>query len=140
MLAILLFLDPRDTHEKRLLKDLFQNYDKEVLPVLKKNDTVNVEFSLALIQIISVVSITCKYMHGIIIIVIVTIIIIIIVIISLLQSSSSLSISVIITIIIITIIIVIITEIIIIKYITTSSSLSIITGSCGKEICGLSDD
>ncbi|KXJ09443.1 neuronal acetylcholine receptor subunit alpha-10 [Exaiptasia diaphana] len=46
--------DPRETHEKRLLKNLFQNYDKEVRPVLKKNDSVNVEFSLSLIQIISV--------------------------------------------------------------------------------------
>ncbi|EDO42054.1 predicted protein [Nematostella vectensis] len=44
----------RETAEKRLLADLFRNYDSEVRPVFNDSDKVNVEFSLSLIQIIAV--------------------------------------------------------------------------------------
>ena len=50
--------DKRETDEFRLLRDLFKDYDKEVRPVYKNTDVVNVQFSLSLIQIISVVSAT----------------------------------------------------------------------------------
>lgn len=46
----------RETEEFRLLRDLFKDYDKEVRPVYNTTDVVNVNFSLSLIQIISVVS------------------------------------------------------------------------------------
>ena len=45
----------RETEEFRLLRDLFKDYDKEVRPVYNTSDVVNVNFSLSLIQIISVV-------------------------------------------------------------------------------------
>lgn len=48
--------DKRETEEFRLLRDLFKDYDKEVRPVYNTSEAVNVEFSLSLIQIISVVS------------------------------------------------------------------------------------
>ena len=48
--------DKRETEEFRLLRDLFEHYDKEVRPVYNTTDAVNVDFSLSLIQIISVVS------------------------------------------------------------------------------------
>lgn len=47
--------DKRETEEFRLLRDLFKDYDKEVRPVYNTSEAVNVEFSLSLIQIISVV-------------------------------------------------------------------------------------
>ena len=47
--------DRRETEEFRLLRDLFKDYDKEVRPVYNTSEAVNVEFSLSLIQIISVV-------------------------------------------------------------------------------------
>lgn len=46
----------RETEEFRLLRNLFKDYDKEVRPVYNTSDVVNVNFSLSLIQIISVVS------------------------------------------------------------------------------------
>ncbi|XP_074615026.1 neuronal acetylcholine receptor subunit alpha-10-like isoform X2 [Acropora palmata] len=46
--------DKRETEEFRLLRDLFKDYDKEVRPVYNTSEAVNVEFSLSLIQIISV--------------------------------------------------------------------------------------
>ena len=45
-----------ETHEFRLLRDLFEHYDKEVRPVFNTSSPVHVKFSLSLIQIISVVS------------------------------------------------------------------------------------
>ena len=45
-----------ETEEFRLLRNLFKHYDKEVRPVYNTSDVVNVNFSLSLIQIISVVS------------------------------------------------------------------------------------
>ena len=47
------------TNEYRLLRDLFENYDKEVRPVFNKTDVVNVNFSMSLIQIVNVVSRWC---------------------------------------------------------------------------------
>ena len=52
--------DNRETDEFRLLRDLFNHYDKEARPVYNVSDVVNVEFSLSLIQIISVVSFSLK--------------------------------------------------------------------------------
>jgi len=46
--------DKRETEEFRLLRDLFKHYDKEVRPVYNTSTAVNVQFSLSLIQIISV--------------------------------------------------------------------------------------
>lgn len=43
-----------ETHEFRLLRDLFEHYDKEVRPVFNTSSPVHVKFSLSLIQIISV--------------------------------------------------------------------------------------
>lgn len=43
-----------ETEEFRLLRNLFKDYDKEVRPVYNTSDVVNVNFSLSLIQIISV--------------------------------------------------------------------------------------
>ena len=45
-----------ETEEFRLLRNLFKDYDKEVRPVYNTSDVVNVNFSLSIIQIISVVS------------------------------------------------------------------------------------
>ena len=45
-----------DDDEKRLLTFLFDNYDPELHPVLKKTDTVRVKFGISLHQIIEVVS------------------------------------------------------------------------------------
>lgn len=45
-----------DDDEKRLLTFLFDKYDPELHPVLKKTDTVRVTFGISLHQIIEVVS------------------------------------------------------------------------------------
>lgn len=45
-----------DDDEKKLLHFLFDNYDPEIHPVLKKTDTVEVKFGISLHQIIEVVS------------------------------------------------------------------------------------
>lgn len=45
-----------DDDEKRLLSFLFDYYDPEIRPVLKKTDTVEVKFGISLHQIIEVVS------------------------------------------------------------------------------------
>ena len=42
-------------HEEQLFKDLFQNYNPLIRPVPKVEETVNVSFSIALLQLISVV-------------------------------------------------------------------------------------
>lgn len=52
---VIIFAVKRETEEFRLLRDLFNDYDKEVRPVYNTTDVVNVEFSMSLIQIISVV-------------------------------------------------------------------------------------
>ena len=44
--------------EARLLRHLFDDYDNQVRPVFNTTDVVNVKFSLSLIQIVNVVSLT----------------------------------------------------------------------------------
>ena len=46
------------THEARLLRHIFDNYDNQVRPVYNRTHVVNVLFSLSLIQIVNVVSIS----------------------------------------------------------------------------------
>jgi hypothetical protein len=42
-------------HEEQLFKELFQNYNPLIRPVRKVEETITVSFSIALLQIISVV-------------------------------------------------------------------------------------
>jgi hypothetical protein len=42
-------------HEEQLFKELFQNYNPLIRPVKKVEETITVSFSIALLQLISVV-------------------------------------------------------------------------------------
>lgn len=42
-------------HEEQLFKDLFQNYNPLIRPVQKVEENITVSFSIALLQLISVV-------------------------------------------------------------------------------------
>ena len=44
-----------DNWERKLINDLFRNYDSTVRPSVHHNDVLNVTFSLSLAQIIDVV-------------------------------------------------------------------------------------
>ncbi|RWS15341.1 acetylcholine receptor subunit beta-like 1, partial [Dinothrombium tinctorium] len=46
--------------EERLVRDLFRDYNKLIRPVKVINDTVEVRFSMSLIQLINVVSFPFK--------------------------------------------------------------------------------